>query len=165
MNNKYLLKIIKYIDYIYLNSYINNLLIIKKYDEDLNKWKIFSTCFNNNKKNYEQFNILHLIKSIISQNEFNYEILLISIHIYEKICIKYAHLIDNYTYLFGSVYISMNKILSDNFLSDNFLSNLFDIHVEKIILMIKCIDYFIDFNDIYFDINDKKKIINEIYYT
>ena len=164
-----LLRIVKYLNYIYITSYVKNSLKINKYNEKNNEknneWKIFSTHFNIKQQNYEQFNILHLIQSIISRDEFDYNILLISIYIYKKICINYADLIDNYIYLFGSVYITMNKILCDNFLDANFLSIIFDIELKIITKMIKCIDNFINNNDIYFSIDEKNKIIDGIYYA
>ena len=87
-----------------------------------------------------------------------------TIHIYRKICIQYAHLIDNYVYLFGSIYITLNKILCDNFLSNKFLSDVFGIDLIVINKMIMCIDKFIDDNDndIYFGIDEISKIKNII---
>ena len=160
-----LVKLIKYIDYLYLNNYIKNSLKYGLDDTKNSEWKIFSTHFNiREQKRDEQFNILNLIQSIVIQNEFDDEILLITIHIYRKICIQYAHLIDNYVYLFGSVYITLNKILCDKFLSNKFLSDIFDIDPIVINKMIMCIDKFIDDNDIYFGIDEKNKITNNIYY-
>ncbi len=161
-----LLKFIKYIDYLYLNNYITNSLKYSFEDNKNNEWKIFSTHFNvGEKKRDDQFNILYLIQSIVNQNEFDYEIFLISIHIYRKICIKYAHLIDNYVYLFGSIYIVLNKIFCDKFLSNNFLSKIFDLKPEIISKMITCVDIFINTNDIYFGKDERIKITNSIYYS
>ena len=131
-----LVKIIKYIDYLYLNNYIKNSLKYgfedikntkKTNNDNNNEWKIFSTHLNTKEQNIgeqkieNQFNILNLIQLIITRDEFDYETFLMTIHIYRKICIQYAHLIDNYVYLFGSIYITLNKILCDNFLSNKFL--------------------------------------------
>jgi hypothetical protein len=158
------LRMIKFIDYIYVNFYVVNSL--KNYNyynkETMNEWKIFSTHSN---KCIEHQNILYLIKLLSSQKEFHYDIILICIHVYIKICEKYAHLIDNYTYLFGSVYISINKFLCDEFLCDNFLSNIFGIDLKIINNMVKCVDRFVDCNEIYFGIEEKIKIINGIYYS
>lgn len=179
-----LMRIIKFINYIYINYYVVNSLKIdsssscssscssssssssscSSSSSSSNEWKIFSTCSNDESINYEQFNILHLIQSIMSRDEFDYDVLLISIHIYRKICIEYAHLIENYIYLFGSVYISMNKILCEKFLCEKFLSDLFDKKLCLIKKMVWCIDKFINYNDIYFGLDEKDKIINEIQY-
>ena len=107
------LKIVKFIDYIYLINFIlntlsdRNLSIYKSLqDQTDNDWKIFSThCVN------ESLNILYLLKAIKLMPNYNCELLLLSIHIYAKICEKYAHQIKNYTYLFASVYIAVNKII------------------------------------------------------
>lgn len=150
-----LVKVIKYIDYLYLNNYIKNSLKYEFKDNKDNKnneWKIFSNHLNvKEQKRNDQFNILNLIQSIIIQNEFDYEIFLITIHIYKKICIQYAHLIDNYVYLFGSI-------------SNKFLSDIFDIEPIIINKMIMCVNKFINDNDIYFGIDEKIKITNNIYY-
>lgn len=159
-----LFKIIKYIDYIYINNYVFNSLKYITIDDKINEWKIFSTHFNV-KKSDLQYNILHLVQSIVNQNEFDYEIFLISIYIYKKICIEYAHLIDNYVYLFGSIYIALNKKMCDEFLSNNFLSNIFNIKHVIVDNMIMCIEKFINTNNIYFGIDEKIKIIDEIYYS
>lgn len=161
---KKLLKVIKYIDYLYLNNYINNSLRYGFEDNKNNEWKIFSTHFNvGEKKRDNQFNILYLIQTIVNQNGFDYEIFLISIHIYRKICIKYAHLIDNYVYLFGSIYIVLNNIFCDEFLSNKFLSDIFNIKPEIISKMFACVDKFINTNDIYFGNDEKIKITNSIH--
>ena len=160
-----LLKVIKYIDYLYLNNYIKNSVKYGFDDNKNNEWKIFSTHLNyGESKKDNHYNILNLIDTIIVQNEFDEEIFLISIHIYKKICIQYAHLIDNYVYLFGSVYISLNKILCDKFLSNKFLSDIFNIEPKIINKMLICIDKFINNNDIYFGIDEKIQIIDNIYY-
>jgi len=161
-----LVKIIEYIDYLYLNNYIKNSLKYGLNNNKNNELKIFSTHFNIGKqKRDEQLNILNLIQSIVIQNEFNYEIFLITIHIYRKICIQYAHLIDNYVYLFGAIYITLNKILCDKFLSNKFLSDILDIEPIVINKMVMCIDKFIDDNDIYFGMDEIIKITNSIYYS
>jgi hypothetical protein len=157
--NKNFLKIIKYIDYCYINNYLkNNLKIINvNCDENMNDWKIFSTYSND-----EKFNILYLIQMICSQIEFDYEIFLISIHIYKKICIKYAHIIDNYVYLFGSIYVVINKLYCKKYLTDKFLIKIFNIEQKIITIMISCIEKFLTNYEIYFGNNEKNKIMNEI---
>ena len=160
-----MLRIIKFIDYIYINSYVINSLISKQDTSgDMNDWKIFSAR-SNKCNNEDNFNILYLIQLLSSQNQFDYEVFLISIHIYKKICKYNAHLIDNYTYLFGSVYISTNKIFCDEFLQNDFLSNVFGIDKITIQKMVNCIDKFIDCNNIYFGTEERTKIINEINYS
>lgn len=161
-----LIKIIKYINYLYLNNYIKNCLTYINEDNKINEWKIFSTNLNiSEQQKDDQFNILNLVQAIINHNDFDHEIFLISIHIYRKICIRYAHLIDNYVYLFGSIYVALHNILCDKFLSNNFLSNLFDIKQCIINKMIMCIERFINFNDIYFGVDEKNSITNGIYYS
>ncbi len=159
-----MMRIIKFIDYIYLNSYVNNSLNINKSNDldTMNEWKIFSTHSN---KSIEYQNIYYLIKSLSTQNEFDYDILLISIHIFRKICKKYAHLIDDYIYLFGSVYISVNKNFCDEYLSDNFLAKIFNVDLKIINKMVKCVDKFVLYNDIYYGCEEKVKIMNGIYYS
>jgi hypothetical protein len=162
IKNNQLLRIIRFIDYVYLSSYVVNSLKTNNYNEQKNmsEWKIFST---QSKKDVENKNIMYLIKLISSQKEFNYDVLLISIHIYIKICNKYAHLIDNYTYLFGSVYISINKDICYEFLTDYFLSCVLNINLKTSNYMVKCVNKFIVSNDIFFGIEEKIKIINCIY--
>lgn len=181
-NNNKILKLVKFIDYIYLNYYVKNSLNVSISDvsisdvetnKNMNNWKIFSTRSNDveiNKINNvylsgERLNILYLLQMIISQDIYDFEVLLISLHIYKKICIQYAHLIDNYTYLFGCVYIVINKILCKKFLTENFLSNMFGINPKFISMMIHCVDEFIDTNDIYFGTDEKHNILDGIYHS
>jgi len=159
-----ILRIIKFIDYLYLTSYINNSL--KNFAPDnsdiVNEWKIFSIHLN---KLQEYQNIFYLINLLSKQNEFDYEVLLVSIHIFNKICKKYAHLIENYVILFGSIYITLNKNFCEEYLCDNFLADIFNVNVKIINEMVKCIDNFIIYNDVYYCCEEKNKIINGIYYS
>ena len=106
-------------------------------------------------------NILYLLQNIVSQDEFDYEILLWTIHIYQNICVKHANMIDNYIYLFGSIYVSVN-IVNDKYISENFLTEIFCINGDIIKKMIKTIDNYIDNNDIYFGDCEKNKIIDSV---
>ena len=49
-------------------------------------WTIFSNKYYN-----EKLNILYFIKSIKKHNGYSLELLLITINIFEKICVQYAH--------------------------------------------------------------------------
>lgn len=156
--NKKLLKVVKYIDYCYINNYVKNCVKNINDTKNMNDWKIFSTYSND-----EKYNILYLIQMICSQNEFDYEIFMLTIHIYRKICIKYAHIIDNYVYLFGSIYIAVNKLYYDEYLSENFLVNILNLEQKIIKNMISCIEKFLIHDEIYFGIEEKIKLKNEIY--
>lgn len=74
-------------------------------------------------------------------------------------------MINNYTYLFGSVYISINKNYCYEYLSDYFLSNTFSVDLTVVNKMVIYIDKFIDYNDIYFGVEEKIKVVNGIYYS
>lgn len=158
VNNK-LLQIIKYIDFCYINNYLKNnfKLNSNNSNDSMNNWKIFSTYSNDDK-----YNILYLIQMICSQNVFDHETLIISIYIYKKICIKYAHLIDNYVYLFGTIYIVMNKFYCINYLNDDFLIKILNIEPKIIKIMITCIENFLIDYEIYFGNVEKNNIFNEI---
>lgn len=177
------IKIVKFIDYVYLNNFITNTLLKEnkstntinqfKYDYnnnfviDLsmnsineNDWKIFSNHFIN-----DNVNILYFIKSVKLKSNYSYELLLITIHIYTKICIKYAHLIENYTLLFASVYIAINKVMCDEYLPYTFMAKVLKINRGLAKKMVWIVDRFMDLNDIYFGSNDKEKIIYGILYN
>lgn len=152
-----LLKIVKYIDYCYINNYIKNCLKITNNLQNVNDWKIFT-----NYSNDEKYNILYLLQMIYLKNKLNSDTFLLSIHIYKKICIKYAHVIDNYVSLFGSVYVAINKIYCDKYLTDYFLVECLRIELKIIKKMISCVEKFLMFDEIYFGFDEKKKIKNEI---
>lgn len=157
-----LIEMIKYIDYCYIHNYIKNTLENNKTAQE--EWNVFTFHSTNTQIINEKCNILYLLQNIISHKEFNYEILLWTIHIYKNICIKYANTIDNYVYLFGSIYISIN-IVNDKYISDDFLSKLFDLDGKIIKKMIKTIDNYIDNNDIYFGDCEKNKIVDLVKYS
>lgn len=85
-----------------------------------------------------------------------------AIHIYGKICIKHAHKIENYTLLFGSVYVGVNKIVSDKYLSDDFIAKTFNIGIVKALQMVMLVEEFMDTNDIYFGSKEKESLISYI---
>jgi len=149
ITDKKLIKHIKYIDYCYINNYVKNNLKIINHTENMNDWKIFSAYSNDDK-----YNILYLILMLYSQNEFDYQIFLLSIRIYKKICIKYAHVINNYVYLFGSIYITVNKFCCDEYLTENFLVNIFNLERKIVNDMIHCIKKFLIYDEKYFGIED-----------
>lgn len=167
------LKIVKLIDYVYLDNFISNTLIFEikknlpnkdlKYiyisENDDNDWKIFSNHYIDESKN-----ILYFIKIIRSQPNYNYEILLLTLHIYIKICKKYAHIIENYTNLFGAVYIGVNKICCEEFLTYIFLAKILNLDKNIAKKMVNLVDKFMDSNDIHFDSKEKEKIISSILY-
>ena len=165
--DKKILLILRYIDYLYISNYVKNCSIETTSNKCMNEWKIFSTRSNSNRlySNDKHFNILYLIQSILYRNKFDFEILLTCIYIYKKICIYNAHIIENYVYLFGSVYLVVNNILCDDYLSNNFLSDIFNIESKDINEMIKCVYKFIEFNDAYFGVDEKKNILSEISIT
>ena len=123
------------------------------------KWKIFS--FHPINSNDEKYNILYLLLNIISQNEYDYEILLWSIHIYNDICVEYANMIDSYVYLFASIYISVN-VINEKYIRASFLTQIFGIDIRIGKKMVKTIDDYVDRSDIYFGVCEKKKIIELI---
>jgi hypothetical protein len=168
------LKIVKFIDYIYLNNYITNMLIpdtnvqlTKKIanpyyiqEQIDNDWKIFSAHYID-----ESLNILYFIKKIKSKSNFNIELLLLTLHIYSNICKKHAHKIENYTYLFASVYIGVNKIICVEYLTDIFIAQVLNIPINNAKKMVNLVDKFMDTNDIYFGIKEKEGLINNILST
>lgn len=162
-NNVELKKIVKFIDYVYLNNYIRNSLIKENYsNQNLNlnnDWKIFSTQYKN-----DDINILNFIKIIRIQPNYSDELLLLTTHIYVKICVEYAHLIENYTYLFASIYIAINinNIMLDEYLTCNFLAKFLNINLDFAKQMINLVEKFMIESDIYFGSNEKDYIINNI---
>ena len=86
------------------------------------------------------------------------------LHIYTKICEKHAHQIENYTYLFASVYIAVNNILCKDFLTDVFMADILNITNTNAKKMIQVVDKFIDTNDIYFSSKEKESLISNIIY-
>ena len=158
--NNSIIKIIKLVDYSYLNNYI----LLNIIDEETNSkknvyndWKIFSN------HNYdEKINIFYFLKLIKHQNDFSYEKLLLIIHIYIKICQKYAHLIDNYTYLFATVYISINNLMFIESIEYFYLAEILKINHDIAKKMIVLVDNFIDTEKIYFSTLEKQKILNKI---
>lgn len=162
LSNNSLKKIIEYLDYCYLTNNIKNTLNSdNKNNNDLNIWNIFSFNSINNKNDFEKHNILYLVQNIITKEYFNNEIFLLSIYIYKKICVKYANIIDNYIYLFGSIYVSINLINNKN-VTENFLISLFNIEISIVKKMIDCINIFLNNNYIYFNIRQRNKIIQLI---
>lgn len=167
------LNIVKFIDYIYLDNFVANTLMIdenillskkikNKYDENSDEnWEIFSSV-NININFDETINILYFIKKIKSHKNYNYDILLLSIHIYSKICKKYAHLIDNYTYLFASVYIVVNNVINNEYLTYIYMIQILNITNNIATKMINIVNKFIDSNDIYFDLKEKEWLKNKI---
>lgn len=177
------LKIVKFIDYVYLNNFITNTLLKEnkstntknKYENcccnnfhidfnmnsiNENDWKIFSNHFMD-----DNINILYFIKSIKLKSNYSYELLLLTIHIYTKICIKYAHFIENYTLLFASVYIAINKVMCDEYLPYTYLAKVLNVNRGLARKMVWMVDVFMDLNDIYFGSNDKERIIYGILYN
>ena len=159
--NNFEKKLIKYIDYIYLSNYINNNIVeINAYYNFTNDydWKIFS-----NHKFINEINILYLIKCFKLQKKYySKEILLISIYVYISICKKYAHLIDNYTFLFGSIYITINKYFNDEYLTTDFLSKILNINKSVAIKMTMIIEKYIENSNLYYGNIEKLEIINSI---
>lgn len=155
--NEKLLKTVKYIDYCWVNNYIKNILITVNNLHDINNWKIFS-----NYSTDEKHNILYLVQALHSQNVFKYKIFLLSVHIYKNICVRYAHIIDNYVCLLGSIYIAVNRSYCDEYLTEHFLVKILKIELCIVKEMISCIENFLVQYKIYFTLEEKKKIKNEI---
>lgn len=161
MNELDIIKIIKFIDYTYLSNFISN--SIKNVPESSNDeftnddWKIFSTqCIN------EKYNILYFINTIIHMLNYNFETLLISIHVYTKICKQYAHVINNYTCLFAAVYGCIAKLFN-NKITNNLVSEILNISDDVSNHMMMIVEKFMEFNDIYFGSNEEQNLIHNIY--
>ena len=157
-----LIKIVKFVDYCYLQNFIKNTLNDNyEYNNlyELNEWKIFSNnLFNENK------NILNFLTIIKNLKYFSINTILLTISIFNKICIKYAHLIENYTLLFGCIYTCIIKINSDNYINYNFLYNYFLIDSNYIKNIYNIINKFIDSNDIFMSNEDKIDLMTNILY-
>jgi hypothetical protein len=162
VSNKSIIKVTKYIDYCYISNYIENSMnqniqnSINKNIQLQNEWKIFSIH-----SNIEQINILYLLQLFISQQNFDMKKFVLSIYVYKQICINFAHLIDNYTSLFGTIYITIN-----NTINKEFLSEILNIDILNIKNMIYCIEKYMKYNYNYLFYNDYEEIniINSIKY-
>ena len=158
-----LIKIVKFVDYCYLQNFIKNTLNDNyEYNNlyELNEWKIFSNNLFNEKKNI--LNFLTIIKNL---KYFSINIILLTINIFKKICIKYAHLIENYTLLFGCIYTCITKINSDNYINYNFLYNYLKIDNNYIKNICDIVNKFIDCNDIFMSNEDKINLMTVILYN
>lgn len=164
ISEKYMTKIIKYIDYLYVSNYITNSLKYQENDKLLDKWKIFSIYSNssNGSNASEKYNILHLVKTLSIHTTFTPELLLWTIYVYKKICFKLSHIIDNYVYLFGSIYALGTELTEIKYDSSKLLFEIFNVDKEQSFKMTKCVKMFIDFNDIFFNDYERTKIINQI---
>ena len=130
------IQIIKYINYCYLNNYIKN-IVERKSNQSTYDWSVFSGYGS------DDVNILFFLNSIKKQKNFSEDIILLSINIYIVICEQFAHLIDNYTLLFASIYISVNKIVCAKCLDSIYLVRTLKISNELAKKMVKTIDDFI----------------------
>lgn len=161
ISTKYMTKIIKYIDYLYLSNYIANSLKYQTDDKLLNEWKIFS-IYSNGSNALEKHNILYLVKTLNTYSTFTQELLLWTIYVYKQICIKLAHVIDNYVYLFGSIYALGTKLTRMKYDCSRILFEIFNINKEQSLKMTECVEMFIDFNNIFFNNYERNIIINQI---
>lgn len=166
MEDKSKLKIIKHLHYTYINNYIKNTLIKPTNLKMNNEWEIFDTktCDTNSGYilNTNNDDILQLINYICESEIFtDYQIMYV-IYIFDEICVLYAHLIDNYVYLFGTIYALSNKFYFGNFSPYDFLMKIFNIDDVKSKNMINCVDKFIRLHKITFSSSKKNKIINMI---
>lgn len=135
-------KICKYIDFCYLKYFIEN---SEKYSTNLTNniindnvdWKIFSTCYD------EHINILYVLDYVEKIPTFSYDLLFASLHLYNKICIRYAHLIECYTYLFASIYICVSDMICVEYHGYAILSKILRINKTKSKKMIDAINYFV----------------------
>ncbi len=130
------IQIIKYINYCYLDNYIKN-IVGKKTNQSIYDWSVFSG------HGCDDINILFFLNSIKKKNNFSEDVILLSINIYIVICEQYAHLIDNYTLLFASIYISVNKIVCTRCLGPIYLVQTLKISNELAKKMVLTIDDFI----------------------
>lgn len=174
LDNKYL-PVIKYIDYVYIENYIKSSLkqTINANNENddpihtylINELKIFSICSKNTNLqkslNYK-INILYLIQKIYFYPQFTYQSFLKAIHIFEKICCKYAYLIDNYVYLLGSIYILILCLDNEKLHPQKLLMELLDIDKKTSGIMLDCVDIFINFYDVSFSYQERINIIKRI---
>jgi len=140
-------KIIKYIDYQYIYNYVTINVNQKRHNNiDYYDWKIFS-----NRTYDETINILHCIKIIKKHPGYTKYQLLVALHVYTKICNLYAHLIDNYTYLFATIYVVINSFFSDEYFTAFGLSDILNITYSHAKLMMNVVDNFIMQREIYFN--------------
>jgi hypothetical protein len=159
---KTIVKIVKYIDYCYLKNYIDNTLShsqqIKQIEQ--NNWRIFSNCFYDENKN-----LLNFLTSIKKFKSYLFDNVLLSIHIFNEVCKKYAHLIENYTCLYGIVYLCVNnkfnKINEKN-IPDSFVEEFFNLSERQVKFMSKLVKKFMQENEINFGNDEKKFITNHI---
>jgi len=155
------IKIIKLIDYIYLNNYIGNSLIFPNQKNNVyNDWKMFSNCHYD-----ESINILFFLKNIRKQDNFSYENLLLAIHIYMGICKKHAHQIDNYTFLFATIFVSVSEIMCIEFIGFigyEYLAVILNVTNCKAKKMICMIGKFMNSNEIYFGSKEKEIILKKL---
>lgn len=173
------IQLVKFIDYVYLSNFITNTLVQENqhrlystYDNTIindslsidipneNDWKIFSNRYANIS---DSNNILYFIKNIKTKSNYSDELLCLTIHIYTKICKKYAHMIENYTCLFASVYIAINKVMCEDYLPYTFMGKVLNINRGIAKKMVWLVDKFIDNEDIYFDSIEKENIIKSIF--
>ena len=151
------IKIVKYIDYCYLNNYVNNIILSKPLNDSL---IIFDDI-----KHDEKVNILYFLNSLkklsIINPQYNFECILNTIVIFEKICIESAHQFTAYTYLFATVYavIYANSYTDNNF-SCEFLTKVIKVNLNLANSMIECVSKYIKNIDI-FD-KDKLNIISSL---
>ena len=164
--NNISVRIIKFIDFCWLNNFIqnsispkNNKILDKYYKWELT-WEIFSNKYYN-----EKLNILYFIKSIKKHHGYSLELLLLTINIFEKICVQYAHQIENYTCLFAAIYIAANKIVLNEYLSWDFLSEFFKLDIVIARKMVEHIDFFMCNNDIYFGVKEQNNLMIKILYS
>lgn len=154
-------KIIKYIDYLYLSNYIANSLKYQTDDKLLNEWKIFS-IYSNGSNALEKHNILYLVKTLNTYSTFTQELLLWTIYVYKQICLKLAHVIDNYVYLFGSIYALGIKLTGIKYDYSMLLFEIFNVDKEQSLKMTNCVLMFIKLNNIFFNNYERTNIINQI---
>ena len=161
ISSKNMIKIIKYIDYLYVSNYITNTLKYSTDNKLLNEWKIFS-IYSNSQSVIEKYNIFYLIKVLNEHSTFTYDLFLWTIYVYKKICFKLAHIIDNYVYLFASIYAVGIKFFEIKYDCSNLLFEILNISKQQSLKMIYCIEMFYNFNNIFFSNYEKSKIINQI---
>lgn len=161
-NNNIIIKIIKFIDYCWLDNFIANTLSHSKItSNDINySWFVFSNKYYN-----ENSNILSFIRNIKKHHGYNSELLLITINLFESICRKHAHCIENYTCLFAAIYIAINRIFVEEYLSFNFLSEFFNFDTIIARKMVENVDLFIYYNDIFFGLEEQNMLMKKILYN
>jgi len=85
-------------------------------------------------------------------------------YVYKKICLKLAHVIDNYVYLFGSIYALGTELTKeqDKYDCSRILFEIFNVNKEQSLKMINCVEMFIDDNNVFFNNCERTKIIYQI---